>query len=123
LFRPRGEHRRSELWQYDGTSTSMLTDLPANFVGRDMDTGNGIVYISGYYAVDQGALPAIFYYVNNTLGELWRANVVNTTHEVWPALAAFGPGLVFTDDTTGNLMQYSVALGGVHSFGTYTASE
>ncbi len=123
ILRPLGDHVRSEIWEYNGTTTRMIVDLPSDFSARDMECGNGIIYISGYYLTGTHAKPAILYYVNNTLGELWRATSTVTANTVWPAMAAFGPGLLFTDDTTGSLMQYSVALGGVHTIGSYTASN
>ncbi len=122
ILRPLGEHFRSEIWEYDGTNTRMTVDLPSDFAARDMEVGNGIIYVSGYYLSAFQVRPAILYYVNSTLGELWRATSTST-HSIWPAMAAFGPGLLFTDDTTGSLMQYSVALGGVHTIGSYTASQ
>ncbi len=123
ILRPRGEHFRGEIWEYDGTSTKMVVDLPSDFEARDMEVGSGIIFVSGFYLAQQTARPAILYYVNGTLGELWRAATTNSTNTIWPAMAAFGPGLLFTDDTNGHLMQYSVALGGVHTVGTYTASN
>lgn len=122
ILRKQGSRGTGELWQYDG-QTSELGGFPANFVVQDMEVVSGIVLVSGYVGRNADVLPAIFYYISGQVGLLWIANVTGYTNLTWPAIAAYGNGVVFTDDTTGNLMQYDVELGGVHTIGTYTVTN
>ncbi len=123
ILRKQGVRGRGELWQYDGTSVSQLAELPANFVAQDMEETSGIIFISGFLSRNADMLPAIFYYANSTVGELWSSNVSGYTNATWPALAAYGSGLVFTDDTTGKIMLYNLGIGGIHAVGSYTVTN
>lgn len=123
VLRTQGFRRAGELWQYDGTGTSELGDFPANFVAKDMEIISGIAFVSGYISRNADVLPAIFFYVSGRLEELWRANVSGYTNTTWPAMAAYGEGIIFTDDTTGKLMQYDFTNGGVHTVGSYTVTN
>ena len=111
--------KNTELWQYDGTGVQLQTDFPDDFIGKEICVVSGIVFISGL--VNQGGnyYPHIFYYVGNQLGQLWQAtSSVLTNANQYPTMAPYGSGIVFTDDSTGSVFQYDIALGGVHDLGS-----
>jgi hypothetical protein len=118
-----GTHQPGEIWKYDGTATTKVADFPSAFTPQDITVVNGVAMVPGYLTIGTSKLPAIYYYVNSSTGLLWRANLTNWTNATWPAVAPWGEGLAFTDDTTQNLMQYNMATGGVHSIGSYTATN
>jgi len=122
ILRTLGVRNRAELWQYD-SGPSQVAEFPANFVAKDMEIVSGIILVSGYIDRNIDKQPAIYYYASGSDGLLWKSNVSGYTNATWPALAAYGEGIAFTDDTTGNLMQYNIALGGVHAMGTYTVTN
>lgn len=123
ILRKQGAGGPAELWQYDGTSTFELAGFPANFVAAEMDVVSGICLISGYITRGNDILPSIYYYINGQVDRWWQANTLGYTNTTWPALAAYGEGVTFTDDTTGNLMQGNIGVGGVHTIGTYTVTN
>ncbi|MHB8742559.1 MAG: hypothetical protein ACYC9L_05475 [Sulfuricaulis sp.] len=122
ILRTWGVRQRSELWQYDGNATNQIAETPAGFVATDVDVGMGVTYISGFYQRSSDFLPAIFYVVNGTIGELWRANVSGFAFAWGPPISVFNTGLVFADLTTSKLMQYDAATGGVSTIGKFTAT-
>lgn len=123
LLRKVGSRRNGELWQYDSSGTSDVAEFPANFVAQDLETVQGIAFVSGYLSRNADKQPAIYYFVNGSTGLLWKSNVSGYTNATWPAMAAYGDGLVFTDDSTGKFMQYHLGVGGVRSFGSYTVTN
>ena len=122
ILRTVGVRGRGELWEYD-TAPSQLAEFPANFVAQDMEVVAGIILVSGYVSRNSDLQPAIFYFVNGNTGLLWQSSVAGYTNPTWPALAAYGDGVAFTDDTTGKLMLYNIAVGGVHAIGSYTVTN
>lgn len=122
ILRKRGV-TSGELWQFNGSDTSELGAFPANFVAQDIEVVSGIVFITGYMTRNTEIVPAIFYYISGQVDQLWASNVTGYTDSTWPAIAAYGDGVVFTDDTRGNLMQYNISVGGVHTIGTYTVTN
>jgi|SRR5579859_478594 len=123
ILRQTGEQRSSEIWQYDGTNTNKKADLPESFSPQDMTITNGVVFVAGYFTIGNGKYqPAIYYYVNSSTGLLWKARVATSTLTRSPGLCPWSEGIVFTDDTSQNVMQYNMATGGVHSIASYTRS-
>lgn len=118
-----GTHAPGEIWQYNGTATTKVADFPSSFTPQDICVVNGVAMVAGYLTIGTNKLPAIYYYVNSSTGLLWRATTKTWSNLTWPAMAAWGEGLAFTDDTTANLMQYNMSTGGVHSIGSYTATN
>lgn len=123
ILRTVGVRNRTELWEYSGDGVDQLAELPANFNGKDMEIVSGIILAAGFSDRNIDVQPAIYYYVNGNDGLLWRSNVSGYTTKTWPAMTAYGEGIAFTDDSTGKLMQYNIALGGVHAMGTYTVTN
>lgn len=123
ILRTTDARRPGALYTYDGTTTKDVAEFPANFVAQDIETLSGIVFVAGYLKFQSYVQPAIFYYVNSTTGQLWRATAQNYTNLTWPAMAGYGDGILFTDDTTGRLLQYNVSTGGVTCVSTYTATN
>lgn len=132
-----GQDAGAELWIYDGTGASRLEVFPANFVGYDLEVLYGVAYVSGSFlktatATDTYTRPAIHFFDGSGVGLLWQANdfstyTITNTNAVaatgpHPALTMYNGNLVFTDDTTGNLMLYSPSRGGVSTIATYTVS-
>ena len=126
----------SELWIYDGTGVSRLEVLPENFIVGDIEVLYGIVYIAGSYIKPASTTtnylkPAILFWDGSQIGKLWEANDFNTSTVTTsnlvvgphPALGVSGGQVIFTDETTGNLMSYNPALGGVHAIGTFTPNS
>jgi hypothetical protein len=120
----------AELWVYDGNGVTQIASLPVNFFPYDMENLYGIMFISGTWLRNSGASslqtrPGIYYYASGQIGELWRAEAWTTSTvplAFEPALISFNGGLVFNDDSTGHLMNYNPAIGGVSSIGTYTVA-
>jgi len=123
LLRRVGSRRNGELWQYDSSGTAEVAEFPANFVAQDLETSQGISLVSGYLSRNADKQPAIYYFVNGSTGLLWKSNVSGYANATWPAMAAYGDGFVFADDSTGKLMQYHLGIGGVRSFGSYTVTN
>lgn len=123
ILRCQGGSGGGELWQFDGSNTSQLAGFPTDFVARELEIVSGVAFISGY--IDRGIdiAPAIYYYLSGTVGLLWASNVSGFTDQsLWPAMSGFGTGLLFTDDTRGNFMEYNISLGGAHVIGSYTVT-
>lgn len=122
--------KSSELWLYDGVGVSIIAKFPPDFLAYDVDEVNGIALISGCFLSDNDTkmTPAVFYYANGVVDELWRATttVSRTAASVavdhHPSLAPYGAGMVWNDDTTGRFLFYNPTTGGVHSIGTYTVA-
>lgn len=124
-----------ELWIYDGTSTSRLEVFPPNFVSYDLEVLYGVAYISGSFIKPASATnyymkPAVLFFDGSQPGKLWEANAYSATSVAQssvfigphPPLGVVDGRLIWPDDTTGNLMAYNPALGGVSSIGTYTVT-
>ena len=109
----------AELHSYDGVAPVVVAQFPRNFTAYDLEVVNGVAFVSGKFL---GAInePAVYLYAAGSVELLWRAH--NTVSANAPSLAPFDGGLVFNDDSTGQLIYYNPATGGVHSFGAYTAS-
>jgi len=122
MLRLVGIRGRAELWQYDGSAVSQLAEFPVNFIAGELEQVDGVAFISGYLSRNADKLPAIYYYVNGTMGRLWKSQTAGYTNATWPVMAPYDEGLAFTDDTTGRLLLYNVATGGVHTLGTYSAT-
>lgn len=124
ILRPMGVRGRGELWQFDGSGTSQLAEVPlANFVAKDMEVAAGVVFISGYLSRNGTYAPAIVWDANSTIDLLWKTQTTGYANPTWPALAAYGDGVAFTDDSAGRLLGYSLSVGGVHTMGTYTVTN
>lgn len=123
ILRTLGVRSRGELWEYSAGGVDQIAEFPANFVAKDMEIVSGIILVSGYISRNIDVQPAIFYYANGNTGLLWQSNVSGYTDKTWPAMTAYAEGIAFTDDSTGKLMQYNIALGGVHAMGTYTVTN
>jgi len=108
----------AELWEYDGTGTRIIAKFPENFHAYDMETLNGVTFVSGGFYVggtkNYNVQAAIYYYASGTFDLLWRDNSTsnyelstsaislssytisdNTNDGVFPSLVAFNNGLVF----------------------------
>jgi hypothetical protein len=129
-----GQEAGGELWIYDGSGASRLEVFPANFVAYDIEVLYGVAYISGSFFRPASSTtvytrPAILFFDGSQIGILWEANAYSTTtissaaqtivKGPHPAIGVFDGKLIFTDDTTGNLMAYNPALGGVSTIGSY----
>jgi hypothetical protein len=124
----------SELWIYDGVGVSRLEVFPENFFVGDVEVLYGVAYVSGAFIKSAGATtlyaqPAILFYDGSQVGILWKANTFNSftmpfsniANGPYAAVGVSSGRIVFTDDSTGNIMAYNPASGGVSSIGTYTA--
>lgn len=121
---------RPQLWQYDGTNTNVIAELPASVVGYDITLLDGVVYLTGLMADAAsgflGAIPIIYYYSNGSIGELWRSNQSSlsgapTRNSVYmPALGTLAGRLLFTDPTNTNLNEYDPATGCISTVGAYS---
>lgn len=124
----------AELWTYDGTAAAMTASFPSNFYAHELEVVYGQVFISGAFVKINAGVPTDFlirpavYFYSNQLGILWRASAfgatvtTNLTTANHPGVAAFDDGLVFTDDTRGQIMFYDITVGGVCSIGSYTVA-
>jgi hypothetical protein len=105
-----------ELWIYDGTGTSIIAQLPVGFLAYDIAVSQGTIFISGTMPLASGgsttSCPVIFYWVNGSLGMLWRSYVAST---IAPALLSWNGGLLFTDPARTALMYWDAAVGGVQT--------
>lgn len=122
------EGEGSSLYLYDGVAPTLIYRLPGGFIGQRLALVAGTVLISGntFKRLSAGTYvkPTIYYYANGTTGKLWEANSfissASADENYNPAMVEFFGGLVFQDDTTGSLMFYDPAKGGVHTIGSYT---
>jgi hypothetical protein len=130
-----GQDAGGELWIYDGSGASRLAVFPSNFYAYDIEVLYGVAYVAGVFLKSAAAFtsymrPAIHFFDGSNVGLLWQANGYGTTTlgllaanlGPYPSLGLYEGNLVFTDDTTGNLMSYSPARGGVSTIATYTVS-
>lgn len=122
ILRAGGVSKPAELWQYDGSATSQLAELPGNFVAGDMEVVLGVAYISGYLDLNSDQLPCIYFFNNGVLGQLWRSQTTGVATGSAPAIASYNGGIAFTDDTQGKLMWYNLETGGVHTMASYTVT-
>lgn len=128
----------SELWIYDGVGVSRLEVFPENFWINDIEILYGIAYISGSFMKAKDASntylrPAVMFFDGSQIGLLWQSNDYNTTATAAsniaidalasPSLGVNNGRVIFTDETTGNVMAYNPATGGVSSIGTFTAND
>ena len=120
LLRQHGYTNNGELWQYDGSGVSLLAQFPPNFSATDFDVSSGICFISGLISDNNQVQPAIFYYINNTLGRLWQSKVTGYTGSTPSSCVSYGEGIIITDPANGAILQYNLATGGVHTVGTYS---
>lgn len=113
--------RGPELWQYDGSGVSKLSEYPPNFRADDFCVSSGIVFMVGVEGkVGDGYRTAIYYYANGSLGRAW-ANTTYSSGTVGLAdVAPYGDGVVFTDVVNGRIRFYDLAVGGVSSIASYT---
>jgi hypothetical protein len=126
---------RPQLWIYDGVSTSKIAEFPLSSIGFDLCVLDGIVYLSGTIfdasaGTTLGVVPVIWYYVNGTIGTLWRSqdSVVLDYHLYAlsfynPALGTLGGRLVFTDTLNLRLLEYDPLSGSISTLGTFTTSS
>jgi hypothetical protein len=98
------------LWLYDGTAPALIATFDGTFLGDPINVAvvNGTVFIG--LSTDSGTYPAVYYYANGSIGELWRAD---SQTSVAPLVAAYGSGLAFTDPSSDRLMFYNPVSGGV----------
>ena len=126
-----GQDVGSELWIYDGTSPQRLEVFPPNFYAHDLEVLYGVAYVSGSFIRPASSTtvymkPAIHFFDGSQLGKLWEANSYgasaiaagNLTVGPHPAIGVSEGRLIFTDETTGNVMAYNPALGGVSTIAT-----
>jgi hypothetical protein len=121
----------AELWLYDGTAPALIAAFPHNFYAYDLETTPWGTFVSGLLVtgIDGSsntiARPSIFYYVNGTVGELWRADSDAPSTGLAtnnPSLMVFDNGLLFNDDTTSRLLFYDPSSGGISGFVPQTAT-
>jgi hypothetical protein len=108
-----------EIYEYDGTGTTKLAELPSNFVGRDACQALGVVFVVGALVdTATAAYPAVYFYSNGLIDQLWRSTTaVNSPSG---AIVNWDGGVVFTDDSSDSFVYYSIATGGTHTLGGYT---
>lgn len=118
------ENRGSTLWQYAGTGASTLAELPPNFRGDTIEVLNGVVFIAGAFITKNSTTyqPAIFYYLNGSVGLLWKSSAT-TTNTTVPAMVAFQQGLVFTDETVGSFLFYDITTGSISTIGSFSTGS
>lgn len=122
----------AEMWVYDGVGTKLLAVFANNFYARDVCVAFGIVFIAGGFvrpvnasATNVSFRPAIYFYAGGELGLLWQADTWGaggSTATNLASVVSFDNGVVFNDDTTGRLMFYNPAAGGVSALGSYTTA-
>ena len=108
-----------ELWKYDGSGVRKLADLQPDFnmVQGDACVAQGIVFFSGVFIANTSSntyQPAIFFYANGSMGQLWKAPAAVSNSSTSVPMCAFGNGVIFKDPITGNIYQYDLAAGGIH---------
>ena len=108
---------RNEIWVYDGSGCRLLAELPIDFGATDMCVSNGVVFVAGLLYLNAAATtsrPQLYYYINGSIGKLWESDTtlsVGRNMSVQP----FGNGVIFLNPVTGNILQYDLGLGGVHT--------
>lgn len=126
----------AELWIYDGAGVARLDVFPENFYANDMEILYGVAYIAGSFIKSAGTglvnvKPAVLWFDGSQVGLLWQANSFSSFTISFPSNEQPGPHaalgvssgrLIFTDDTTGNIMAYNPSLGGVSTIGSYTVT-
>lgn len=133
LVSSRYAQESSELWIYDGSGVSRLEVFPENFEANDVEVLYGVVYVAGAFIRQTSgsyySKPAVLFWDGSQLGKLWEANNFNTvslgtagnlSSAIYPSLGVSNGRLIFSDDTTGSLMLYDPARGGVSSVATFT---
>lgn len=117
---------RASLWLYDGTGSSKMADFPMGFFTKELFVDQGTLYIGGYWSRYSGATeefcPAIYYYLNGTIGLLWKSDTYSAAGK-GPAMCSYESTVLFTDSVRGVIMCYNPATGGVHTIGTYTTGS
>lgn len=118
IYIVRNVGQSNELWKYDGTGCFILAQFPTDFVFGDLVVVSGILFVSGYIISGPNYQPSVLYYVNGSLGELWKSPTAGAGGRQI-ALTSFGNGIIFKDPITGNVYQYDIGLGGVHTIQNY----
>lgn len=115
-----------EIWKYDASGVAMLGQLPTDFVVTSICKSQGILFISGYRTVSSNFSATqyenkVFYYVNGSIGKLWSNPVTNNINTQFQkiCIAAYDEGIVIWDPITNNVLQYNIALGGVHTIANF----
>lgn len=128
-----GSGQGSSLWQYDGVAPSILHRFPNSFLAYSLAVANGIVLVGGEdyrdVAAGQGSSRgAVYYYVNGSVGVLWRSQTWLDTSGggggvTWSAYAQVVPyenGAIFNDNATARLMYWDASTGSIAGVGSYT---
>ncbi len=122
------------LYQYDGTSLSEIAQLPPAFLPTEIAVSEGIVFVGGAYLKRDIAgngwyhKPAVFFYVDGRLDELWRADGYNTVSysSATTTIPTANPvlylnGVAWWDSVRGQLQYYDVQQGAVCGVSANTA--
>ena len=126
----------SELWLYDGVAPAMVASFGRDFFAASLAVVHGQAFVGGSFvqrrntATNVYLRPAVMYYANGTVGELWRATQdvsaaafsINLPHA---AVAEWGGGLVIASfgenaDAKARLLHYSAASGGIAAIGSFS---
>lgn len=119
------QHTPGRLLLYDGTGPNVIAELPASFYATEVVTSQGVVFIGGsYYKRNTSNTefyqrPAILYYVDGRLDELWRADSFTATSYAIGATApaanpvTFQRGILWWDSVRSQLTYYDLTDGSV----------
>src|SRR5215471_3518182 len=122
LFRT---HMSGELWQYDGSGTTMMTTLPGKFQPWDMTVAGGVIYISGQILKPASATtaykkPAVYYYSGGSLGQAWEAEdylptAVDPSTNLGPGIGQWEAGVAWMDPYRNYVVYYNGITGATSS--------
>lgn len=122
------------IYQYDGAGVSEIAQMPPAFYPTEICVAEGIAFIGGSYLklntgtnTDFFHLPAVFFYVDGALNELWRADDYTSNHTsagVTTSTANPVPwlgGVIWWDDYRGQLTYYDVLKASISGVSANTA--
>lgn len=124
---------QGQLLEYTSDAPEVIAEFPHSFYATDLCVAQGIVFIGGAYYKRNTSndefyqRPAVFYYVDGRLDELWVADSFSTSsYAIGNTVPSANPvpfqrGVLWWDSIRAQLQFYDIKLGAVNGVSANTA--